>query len=393
MKNHTFKKLFVPSLCMISICSLLTACGGGGSNASSTQNPPATESPTNFAPPIIVTSEMQYARADHQAVKLNDGRVFIVGGAGETSEVYDPDTNSWSDGPTASGFCSGADSRTKAQLLNDGRVMVICGYQTSIYIYDLDLNTVDVVAQMSHSRNGASVTKLADGKLLIAGGVNETSYLSGHRYQDAEIFNPADNSLSAPLNQMTYGKANQAAILDATGRVFLFGGTSQPHDGTNFDIFQTWSAFNAVGGIFENRSSAHPFLLPSGDILLVGGTTEVNGLIQPSLLVENYHSNGSGSEKDPLPRGFYEAASGQLGDGSPVISGGDSVTNGTGRDEIYVYNLLSEKFELAGSMQERRQAHTLTVLDNGDLLVTGGWGPGGTLKSAERLTLQSSEEE
>lgn len=388
--------MFATSLVLISTCGLLTSCGGGGNSVSNaTPNPPSSgiEAPSHVAPPLIVTSEMQVARGQHEAVKLLDGRVFVVGGGSDTSEIYDPDTNTWSGGPTATGFCTVGDNRATARLLNDGRVMVICAYQTNIYIYDLDLNTVSVVAQLSHSRNGASVTKLANGKVLIAGGVNETSYLTGHRYQDAEIFDPSDNSLSAPLNQLSFGKAGHSAILDADGRVFLFGGLRSQNSGTNFEIFQTWSAFNAVGGIYENRSRAHPFLLPSGNILLVGGETiDHNGYVQPSLLVESYDRFGSGSAKDPLPRGCYESAGAQLADGSPVISGGDTVTNGTGLDEIYVYNLSSEKFEFAGSMQERRKNHTLTVLDNGDLLVTGGWGSSGLLKSVERVTLQTAEE-
>lgn len=348
-------------------------------------NPDKSYDPKKITPTII-NSKLQHERIMHQAIKLNDGRVFVVGGGSETTEIYDPKTDTWSAGPTAIGFCTFGDNRSQAQLLNDGRVFVICGYQTNVYIFDLEQNNVKVVAQLSHSRNGASVTKLTNGELLIVGGVNETSYLTAHRYQDAEIFNPNDNNLHNPSNDLQYGKAGHSAILDNAGRVYLFGGNPDQQLSTNYEIFETWFAFNAAGGIYQNRSHAHPFILPSGKILLAGGHfIDDIGYARASLLVEEYGIYQNGVEKNQLPRGFYESAAAQLPDGSPILTGGDDVTNSTGRNEIYIYNFTTEKFELTGYMQEARKQHTATVLDNGDLLVVGGRGKTGALASAERI--------
>src|SRR3546814_14126284 len=72
---------------------------------------------------------MHEARAHHAAVRMQDGRVLVVGGqrgrnlATNSAEIYDPATAAF----TLSGAMQLPRCKHAAVLLQDGRVMVIAG--------------------------------------------------------------------------------------------------------------------------------------------------------------------------------------------------------------------------------------------------------------------------
>ena len=116
---------------------------------------------------------LKFDRVHHKAVLLQDGRVLIVGGdVGDgphvqTAEIYDPETNTFSPAGT-----SGMDPLA-ALLLPSGRVFFIHRDNGSIALYNPD---TQVFSPTGHSigqwRSGATVTRLDDGRVVIAGGVN-----------------------------------------------------------------------------------------------------------------------------------------------------------------------------------------------------------------------------
>ena len=76
---------------------------------------------------------MTHARMSHTLTLLPDGRVIAVGGEDpldssqpviySTTEIYDPDANSWSPGPNL----SEPRSSHSATLLPDGRIFLVGG--------------------------------------------------------------------------------------------------------------------------------------------------------------------------------------------------------------------------------------------------------------------------
>lgn len=117
-------------------------------------------------------------RAYHAAVRLADGRVLLAGGEGgalrASAEIYDPATGAFS----PAGALSAPRSEVEAVLLGDGTVLVAGGIEAP------DFAAVDVVerwdpatgafstlpARLSSPRTGLSLTRLGDGRVLIAGG-------------------------------------------------------------------------------------------------------------------------------------------------------------------------------------------------------------------------------
>ena len=105
-----------------------------------------------------LTDELEYARGQHSATLLRDGRVLVAGGVGEpvgsggaTSELYDPVSDTWSSGPPMRGERRGH----VAALLKDGRVLVaggddgVRGVVKSAEVYDPAANAWSATGSMT----------------------------------------------------------------------------------------------------------------------------------------------------------------------------------------------------------------------------------------------------
>jgi hypothetical protein len=127
---------------------------------------------------------MSTPRSGHEAVALPSGKVLVMGGfpsgasgvgALASAEIYDPATNSWQ--PTAP--MGTARAYHGATLLSDGRVLVAGGL-ASRGDYSAVLSSSELFSPMTGTWSGAgamavprarmSVTPLADGRALVAGG-------------------------------------------------------------------------------------------------------------------------------------------------------------------------------------------------------------------------------
>jgi hypothetical protein len=160
-----------------------------------------------FAP----TGDMGTPRSEHTATRLNDGQVLVTGGTGPdghataTAELFDPTIGVF----TPTGEMRSAVYEHVATLLNDGRVFVTGGLRyeassggylaiASADVFDPGSGTFATTGGMATTRAYHTATLLADGTVLVIGGVDDGRDEDGSSpTASAEVFSPDDGTFSA----------------------------------------------------------------------------------------------------------------------------------------------------------------------------------------------------
>ena len=135
------------------------------------------------------TGTMGTPRFLHTAVRLLDGRVLVVGGGFDdqndtSAELYDPDSGIWS----ASASMIKPRAGFAPTLLRDG--VVLAGDVDGAEIYDPDSGTWSATGEVVSSTNGPA-TLLLDGTVLVSGGGPEGAAGSAELYVPAGMSPPS----------------------------------------------------------------------------------------------------------------------------------------------------------------------------------------------------------
>jgi hypothetical protein len=142
------------------------------------------------------TAAMAGVRVGHTSTLLPDGTVLVAGGMAGTgastlAELYDAANDQW----IVTGEMVEGRIRHQATPLADGRVLVTGGidsvidagtFLVSVEVYDPATRQWALTASMGVVRNGHTLTLLADGTVLVAGG----NSVSGSVLASAELYDP-----------------------------------------------------------------------------------------------------------------------------------------------------------------------------------------------------------
>ncbi|AUX40188.1 uncharacterized protein SOCE26_015870 [Sorangium cellulosum] len=170
---------------------------------------------------------MREARRGHTATLLEDGRVLVAGGAGESeasesAEIYDPQKHMWTDtNPMFEARCEHTATR-----LQNGNVLVTGGRGgggalAGAEIYDVREGTWSSAGALREARHGHTATRLDNGQILVLGGTGDSGVLSS-----AEIGDIHDDSTSvwSAAGSMASRRAGHTATWIAGGEVIVAGG-------------------------------------------------------------------------------------------------------------------------------------------------------------------------
>ena len=188
---------------------------------------------------------MANARGFHSATLLTDGRVLITGGSSGgwawftpmpvSAEIYDPTSGTF----TTTGTMNSRAWHT-ATLLADGRVLVTGGVAndgsqpTASQLFDPGTGTFSATGSMSTPRYQATATLLKDGRVLVVGG--GADYENRQFVASAEIYDLAAGTFSA-TGSMTDARTYHTATLLPDGRVFVAGGYGSTAPLANVEIW------------------------------------------------------------------------------------------------------------------------------------------------------------
>ena len=237
------------------------------------------------------TGSMNTARRDQRDVLLSNGKVLVTGGRSTTStastlntaELYEPGTGAFSFTPTNMGTFRRVHRLTR---LADDRILISGGlggaaantnsFLSSAQIYDPVSGLFSATGSMTIPRSNHRTTRLPDGRVLVVGGTTTGNIVLA----SAELFDPAGNGgvgsftpLAASMSVVS--KRSQAHLSSPNGKVLILGG----NDNSNVpialvEIFDPATlTFSPAGSLNSNRDNFRTVLLDNGKTLVVGGRT------------------------------------------------------------------------------------------------------------------------
>lgn len=223
---------------------------------------------------------MRVRRMGHQVTALttgpNAGKFLITGGmdvpnnygtVSATADLFDPSTNTFSPLPQNMEVARANHTATR---LNDGRILITGGFdgnsaQTSAEIFDPIAGTFSyTTGHLASSRYWHTATLLQDGRVLITGG-------STGNPKSCELFDPATGNFTAGPDMQESRLLHTATLLN-DGRVLVTGGNSGDYryHGTA-EVFTPASTTWAYSGVMRRPRQSHTaVLLPNGKVLVVG---------------------------------------------------------------------------------------------------------------------------
>jgi Galactose oxidase, central domain len=221
---------------------------------------------------------------------------------------------------------------------------------------------------------------LGNGKVLIAGGQDE----AGTVLSSAELYDPITGTFVLTGN-MQLPRAAHTATLLSNGKVLLLGSKTETNTAELFDPAS--GIFSATGSLIQARAHHTATLLPDGNVLVLGGThiAAPDGGGAPSAAVsldsaeiyDRASSTFRTAGKLLVARDSHTAT--LLPNGTVLVAGGYSHGFDGDADPEWVTMFTSELFELsasvsssAASLEGDRAGQSATLLNSGQVLVTGG---------------------
>ena len=189
-----------------------------------------------------------------------------------------------------------------ATVLADGRVLIVGGLDNSgplsaAEIFDPNQKTFTLAGNLVNARFGHTATLLADGRVLIAGGQDASGLLAS-----AEIFNPADATFRLVAATMGAARAGHTATMRGDGTVLLAGGDAAGTAET-FDP-GTESFYSPLLNMAASRTGHTATPLADDNVFLVGGGTATIELFNAASNSFSIWPQGLRVWRPPGPRRF-----------------------------------------------------------------------------------------
>jgi len=255
--------------------SVLVAGGSPSATVGNTAEryDPATDTWTN-------TGNLSVGRANHALVSFSGGGAMAIGGNGASGflhavERFDAATSSWA--PAAP--LTTARANHTATPLADGRILVVGGTTAKggatneVEIYSPTTDTWTRAASIKNPRYNHTATLLADGRVFVAGGFTPGSFHTPTK--KAEVYDPVADKWTT-VGSMLEPRAVHAAVLLADGRVLVAGGvTSPPNVLTVTGGTEIWDpatgAWATTGALGMPRRAVEAERLADDTVLVAGG--------------------------------------------------------------------------------------------------------------------------
>ena len=318
--------------------------------------------------------KMNAERAAHTATRLPDGKVLIAGGFREegtseiaiaSAEIFDPVNNTF----TSTSDMNEPRNGHTSTLLPNGKVLLTGGWNqqgrtATAEFYDPQTGTFEYTGSLMSPRQGLTATLLENGQVLIAGGdsARNTPQLT------AELYDPT-TEMFTPAGTLKDGRFGHTATLLSDGKVLLIGGTSGSDNIlASAEIFDPETGqFTPTGDANAVRYKHSAVLLQDGNVLILGGADH-----------KDWNGKYDSAEIYDAKAGTFTQISNmneerfKLADAAVLLSDGNVLIGG-GNRQIEIFDAQSQTFIPDGTLDDDYYFSVLTGLNNGQVLITGGY--------------------
>jgi N-acetylneuraminic acid mutarotase len=220
------------------------------------------------------------------------------------------------------------------------------------------------IDHLNRSRTSHTLTLLANGKVLAAGGFHFFDF-SEEWLASAELYDPETEKWN-PTGSMSVEREDHSATLLTNGKVLVAGGENDY--GTTISSAELYDpstgTWTTTGSMHVERAFHTATLLTNGKVLVVGRSAE---LFDPS--------TGTWTMTSSLHEGHgYGHTATLLANGKVLVAGGGSAE---------LYDPTAGTWTGTGAMLSKHEMHTATLLTNGKVIVAGGISGDRSVSNAE----------
>lgn len=308
-----------------------------------------------------------------------------------SAEIYDPQTDSWSD--TASMHVPRNGVSPKGLIvLPSGKILIAGGGSGrrsvhEVELYDPSSKTWELTEPMSAPRCVHTTTQLASGDVLVTGGID---WLTNEVRRTAEVYDHQTGRWSS-AGTMHTPRFGHSAVRLTDGRVLVMGGHND-YPGfepvvADAEIYDPASGeWRQVPPMHTARRSFRAVLLEDGRVLVVAGASGSRNAARQLADCEIYDPDANQWHRTaPLKQARWGPTVDLLSDGSVLITGGGIGPFGA-RGSAERFDPKTETWSPAGELNQPRNGHRSITLPDGRILIAGGHYVGTYLNSCEVYT-------
>lgn len=257
-----------------------------------------------------------------------------------------------------------------------GKVLAVGGfagsgaYLDSAELYDPDTRAWSPTGGTRERRWLHQTVPLPSGNVLVIGGAQSK--------QSAEVYDPGTGRWTATARPLGGDLRDFAATLLDDGKVLVTGGINYPAGHNTAQIYDHGKdLWRRTTPMTVGRYAHLATRLADGKVLVIGGAPEGTTAEVYDPVLETWTPTG------PLPvqvgrvcSGFPCSTATLLDNGEVLVTGGESVGNPqndeTGRRTSQLFNPGTLSWSLGPAMNDPRMKATATKLSDGRVLITGG---------------------
>ena len=346
---------------------------------------------------IVEIERSQAVRSNHTETLLRNGQVLLIGGTDDrlvntsalsvlrSAELFDPEANTF----RLTGAMTFPRWGHTATLMDDGTVLVVGGlftnnvdqraaFATQPEIYDPSSGEFTLLEQELARRFGHSAVMLPDGSVLIVGG----SIGRGIEPSPAlQRYDPATRLIETVGEHALPATYTAASLLpDST---VLLAGVCCTDRGPRARFGTVLEKYDPVANVGEPLSlpESQPAISP-GPLPTVSGPRVASSDGGNALVISENHALYFDFETlsvrlvdGPLARPVRAFTAVGIGEGRFLVSGGVIRNDETGVSAntalTALYDRALESWRPGPTLPRALSGHTMTLLDNGDVLIVG----------------------